>query len=483
MKLTFEHPVGIVRTLYKHSAITKALRAGQITEAVAASKPWYLRLTVEGKEKLFVLPANPKDAERAAKDLIKGQLTKPEAFTEFLRQKEAQRSLTLGTLAADWLAAGCPFNAVDQRRPAATATVRENLQRALPWWTDKPVATINHQTFEHYAAHRAPALRSVDLELSALSCLCQWAVFTSRITTNPFAKRRRFRKSEDVVHCHTKAPKTDEQFHQILGWLWSPEKTAYIQSNREQRTGQLDPYRFARHTHDWQQDVIAGGWFAMQALTGLRPGEIRFLQRTPPLDKSPTDLESLMPGTVYPDRIGQIRMKVQRLKRGQNPFVLLVPAAIEFLSAWRAWLAATQPDSTALFPLVTSDQTTLNRCLNRAVVALGLHHITPHGFRAFHTKVLRSDDLDDNTISSRLGQSTNGKLIRSTYGNPNDSLGGAQFDFLPEDTAPAWNLLQSCYGKTAASSGKMRQDTAATPTEPDQEVVICPATEPQQPPA
>jgi hypothetical protein len=61
-------------------------------------------------------------------------------------------------------------------------------------------------------------------------------------------------------------------------------------------------------------------------------------------------------------------------------------------------------------------------------------------------RVRRSQGADDATIAGELGQTTNGKLIRSTYGNPDDMHGGSLFDWLPEDDkhqpAPvAWAAL------------------------------------------
>jgi len=151
---------------------------------------------------------------------------------------------------------------------------------------------------------------------------------------------------------------------------------------------------------------------------------------------------SLASGVIFPDRAGKLRMKVHRLKHGQNPFVTLHPAVENFLSAWRTWLATAIPDEVRLFPLGTDDQTILNRALNSASSALGLPHFKPHGFgRAFYVKVRRSQGTDDSSIAGELGQTTNGDLIRSVYGDPDDLHGGALFDWLPEDHAPAWNLL------------------------------------------
>jgi hypothetical protein len=40
-----------------------------------------------------------------------------------------------------------------------------------------------------------------------------------------------------------------------------------------------------------------------------------------------------------------------------------------------------------------------------------------------------------------LGQSSNGALIRSTYGDPVDAVGGNAHDWLPKQGEPSWHLL------------------------------------------
>ncbi len=276
------------------------------------------------------------------------------------------------------------------------------------------LATITASTVEDFAGHRAPALRAADLELGSVSSLCAWAVLAGRIEKNPLAIRPTFAKVK--THCHEACPDDDETLHRVLAYLFDPASATILK--------------------------LAGGTLAFCALTGLRPGEPAFLLRLPPLVEPPPNTRQLEPGGLFRDRVGVLHMKVQRLKHGQNPFITLHPAAENFLSAWRAWLAVTLADEPRLFPLGTDDQTTLNRALNAASAALGFPHFKPHGFgRAFYVKVRRSQGADDATIAGELGQTTNGELIRSVYGDPQDLIGGQMFDWLPEDHAPAWELL------------------------------------------
>ena len=419
MKLEFNHK-GQDYTLAKHPVIARRLKLGQITPDQAANYPWYLRREIQGKERKFKLLAKDKDAIKMAKDTIDGHLKRPAEFSQFLAHRDARQSITIGALAKDWIAAGLPFRKTEPRTPEAAAIVLENLNRALPWWSSKHVATIDATLIEDYAGHRAPALRGADLELAALSCLCKWAAFSGTVDKNPFEKRPRFGKTKQ--HCHEACPEDDETLHRIIAYMF-------------------DPIRDGNHPNILTQSRLAGGTLAFCALTGLRPGEPALLRRLPPLGETPMNTRTLEPGTIFPDRAGQQRMKVERLKRGQNPFVTLHPAVISFLSAWRAWLAKTMPDAENLFPLGTHNQTTLNAALTRASEALKLPHFKPHAMRAYYVKVRRSQGEDDASIAGELGQTTQGDLIRSVYGDPQDLHGGQLFDWLPAKGEPAWALL------------------------------------------
>jgi integrase len=252
-------------------------------------------------------------------------------------------------------------------------------------------------------------------------------MLAGRIHSNPFSKRPRFATTKK--HRHEACTDDDEALHRVLAWLFASELHTQTYSTQEAGAN-------ARLL------VLAAGTIAWCALTGLRSGEPATLLRLPPLADCLTNTRNLLPGAISRDRQGVLRMIVTRNKHGQNPFVTIHPVAESFLCAWRAWLALYSSTEEHLFPLGTHDDTTLNRALNRASEALELPHYSPHGFgRAYYVKVRRSQGCDDSAIASDLGQTTNGELIRSTYGDPQDLVGGAFFDWLPADCAPAWNLL------------------------------------------
>ena len=85
----------------------------------------------------------------------------------------------------------------------------------------------------------------------------------------------------------------------------------------------------------------------------------------------------------------------------------------------------------------------LDRCvaarqISRAAAALGLHHITPHGYRTFSATKRRSDGLTDEKIAFELGQKTVAVLRHHYADAPDNWEGGKEISWLPDKGAPAW---------------------------------------------
>lgn len=412
---------GRLRRLTKHPTVKQALKKGTLTEAQAALKPWYLHLTLDGRERAFKLPATNRDALTAARDILNGRTSSPATFSAFVAAQSQRAGRTVGDLATEWATAGYPKTATKPRTSAAAARLASTLQRALTWWAPRRLDAITAATHAEFALHRmkhvrpgrATGRRSVDLELAALSSLFQWALTAQRAESNPFEKRESFVIRDDVRHCHAKTATNDQQLHALLAW--------FLQSAAAGRK-------------------TAGAALAFSALTGLRPGEVMLLRDVPALDKFPDHLPSLAPGTIYPMPDGTRRMRVQRLKGGQNPAVLVTPALDDFLAHWRPARPVLEDEQTPplLFPV---RQHHISNLLKEACTALQLPPITPHGMRAYYVKVRRSQGADDATIAVELGQSSNGALIRSVYGDPDDAVGGNLHDWLPAEGDPAWHQL------------------------------------------
>jgi integrase len=406
---------GRIRRLVKHSTVQSALKRGDITEAEARLKPWYLRLEIDGRDKSFALPASNRDALAAARDILNGRTSSPATFSAFVSAQAAKRGLTVGALADDWLALNCPKTANKPRTPQAAAQIAATLKRALDWWRPQRAADITPQLHNSYALHRMNSIqgtgrtgrRSVDIELAALSCLFQWAVTAGRVERNPFEVREQFVIRDEIEHCHAKTPANDQELARILGWFFTPIPNLPSPSSDR---------------------VVAGAALAFGALTGLRPGEVHQILDVPALQQFPADPARLAPGTIYPLPDGTRKLRVARLKHGQNPAVLVTPALADFLDHWHPPAGEAVP--APLFPV---RQDRVAELLDQACRELDLPHYTPHGMRAYYVKVRRSQGADDATIAVELGQRSNGDLIRSVYGDPQETVGGNLHDWLPAD--------------------------------------------------
>lgn len=338
--------------------------------------------------------------------------------------------LTVGQLAADWIVSGY---ARPNRRPRTTSQQRTQalfLGYALTWWSDRNAATITGPLLGDYAEWRrgnsrtgTTGDRSIDVELGVLSNLFQWAVAVGKVTGNPFARRPRFQDTSTIDHCHQFMPTSDEELHQLCGRLMADPQTA-----------------------------VHGAQLLFQAYTGLRPGEPGILRWDANYVAG-----QYQPGhrrTALYDGQQQELLAVGRLKRGQNPTVLVHPALRDFLKSWRVYCAANYPASPWWFPnphnhtepLIKPGASgrILNTPLNEAADHFKVGERHGHAMRAYHVRVLRSQGVLDATIAARLGQSGGARLIETIYGAPTDSFGDGRFDFLPspESQVPsAWTLL------------------------------------------
>jgi hypothetical protein len=469
VQITFEY-LGQIRTLNKHPEIQRQLNTGEITDTAARQTAWYLRVRLGDKRETFKLPADDAAAIKQAKEHLKSKDTTE--FSEFLKERAAKRACTLQELAIEWLANGLPDSAGHPRKEESTVSLSAFLEKALKWWGEKSPASVTPVMMRAYATARRNECRengrgtgdrSVDVELGALSCLCDWSLSLGKIAANPFATRPKFQRAKDVSHCHEFAPDSDEQWHQILNWFFTFE---YNRS--ETRHSKLPASNSKLRQQDDEYTLrlrICGAWLAFTGLTGIRPEEPQFLHRFQELTEAPGNPSKLAPGTVFVTRTGEKKMRVQRGKNGQNPFVTVTPVLQDFLDHWTRWLDSYLPTSNSafarhLFPdpqdqgtsiFDNGDFTPLIRRLTDACDALKISRMKPKGFgRAYYVRVRRSQGMDDSIIASELGQTTNGKLIRDTYGNPDDMAGGALFDWLPEIKVgqtcrsagvPAWHLL------------------------------------------
>jgi site-specific recombinase XerC len=299
----------------------------------------------------------------------------------------ARNRLTVNEVLDAYMEAGFP---TPKMKPKAPATVRRETMAMRPlrdyfgkraavtltladcdgyrdWRTAGGYVTTYTRKGETVTQRCKGGVRSVDLELIVLSNALRLAVRRQSLKANPLAGRQSYTDTTKIRHCRECAP-TPEGLAQIEHWLR------------------------VRGNHD-MADLVC-----FLAFTGLRIGEALRL-----------DWESV--------DWAQGVLHVQRLKRGYNPFVPMLPDLVELLRGMqkraRSHLLFPSPFNTEQ----SREQCGVNRRLAAACKALGLPHATPHGLRSYFVTQARQSGLTDAEIAMLIGDKTGPSIIASTYGD------------------------------------------------------------------
>jgi integrase len=349
-------------------------------------------------------------------------------YTEWLEEQASRATLTVATVAAKWIAAGCPWRGGTPRPEKARATQASTLERALAWWAEKNVAAINETTMNAYLAARRAAItrpgctgdRSAAIELITLHNCFDWAVGAGHCKADPFAARPRDRHA--VTHAADLAPASDEELHRLITRI------------------------AATPAH-----LVHAAQLMFQALTGLRSGEPGFLRVDAQFGPQP------VPGCrfqIRPDGIEREVISVARLKGGINPIVHVHPALESFLAAWLPLRAARWPGSPWYFPdpfdhdqpLIDPEdkRKRLETVLKAATTGLGLPKRNPHGMRAYYALVRSSQGVPAAIIAVELGQGTGPSLVVKRYTTAQTIFGSGHYDWQPSPESglrPAWETF------------------------------------------
>lgn len=122
-------------------------------------------------------------------------------------------------------------------------------------------------------------------------------------------------------------------------------------------------------------------------------------------------------------------VKVNREKRGVNPWIALIDDLKVLLTAMRrrrdAWQRETGLVSEYLFPSPfepnrTRDASAIRHRLTAACKALKIRHVTPHGLRSYYVTCCREAGLSDADIAMLIGDKTGPAIIALTYGDVRD---------------------------------------------------------------
>lgn len=313
-----------------------------------------------------------------------------------------EKMLTINDLLNEYVAAGYPSRGRIGRTKSPSAVEREQrfLKPVTHWWGNKNPASVTLADCDQYREWRNSGGwvterkqrdgttkktrtqggdTAVDHELDVLSCAFHFARRRGLVRQHPLIGRGKYVSASDVRHCREVAP-TREELHHIEQWL------------REKGEHEVS-------------DLVC-----FLAYSGLRIGEAL------PVRWSSVNWDEEV-------------IKVNREKRGVNPWIALIDDLKVLLTAMRqrrdAWQRETGLVSEYLFPSPFEpnrprDASAIRHRLTAACKALKIRHATPHGLRSYYVTCCREAGLSDADIAMLIGDKTGPAIIALTYGDVRD---------------------------------------------------------------
>jgi integrase len=259
--------------------------------------------------------------------------------------------------------------------------------------------------------------RSVDLELTILSNVFNFAVRRGTLERNPLWGRSRYSQASQIRHCREVAP-TPEGLMQIVHWL-------------------------RLRTEHEVADLVC-----FLAYSGLRIGEALRL-----------DWEAV-------DWAAKV-IHVKREKRGIMPWVPILPEMETLLRQMQQRTKSHLLFASPFKPEVPRDDSAVRHRVTAACKALGLGHVTPHGLRSYFVTQARQSGLSDAEIAMLIGDKSGPAIIALTYGDvrPDHLFKQAQrikFAVAPERSSPVNGSNGSSIGSSNTVPG-VSPDNSLTP--------------------
>lgn len=369
---------------------------------------FYHRPTINGKPTFRLLDVQTLTLARK----LKGKLDTNQTMFENGMEKDPYGAapVSVGELIEGYIKENCPLKSHQSRDGKQLAQELSRLNFVKPFWQHRQADQVKPKDCAAYFAARRGTVRAgctggraVDMELSTLTAVFNWAVFSGKLDVNPLANRPKFRDGKTVKHCRNFMPKDAAELHNLA--------RALFEDPRSEALG-------------WQ--------LLLEAMTGCRTSEILRLR---------WDAKEMEAG-----HIDASHLWLARCKDGINPFVEIHPAlaqTLEALRRWRVWREMT--DSPWFVPSYRNpghavESASLTHALKRVAPLISKAHRTSHGLRAYYVTVRRSMGISDAQIAAEIGDATGAAIISSTYGSvPTNWRGGAVMGWAVEE--PAWSAL------------------------------------------
>jgi integrase len=298
-----------------------------------------------------------------------------------------------------YTAAGFPTRKMQSKSPATIRNEEFFLNPIRAYFGDKVASAVTHADCDKYRDWRLSGgyvstfkvrgghprtmktkggNRSVDLELTVLSNVFNFAVRRNELKSNPFAGRGRYSVASDVRHCREVAP-TPEGLKKIEDWMRNGNENAVA-------------------------DLVC-----FLAYSGLRIGEA---------------LPLTWGAVNWDERI----IHVKREKRGVNPWVVITPTLETLLRQMKASATGELLFPSPFDPNKRRDASAVRHRITAACKKLNIGHVTPHGLRSYFVTSARQSGLTDAEIAALIGDKTGPAIIAHTYGDvrPNHLIAQAQ---------------------------------------------------------
>ena len=337
------------------------------------------------------------------------------------------------SLAQRYLDAGCPDSNNEHRHAAYCAGEKSAINWLVKFFGTWPVDRLSHADWPEYKKFRTAqmragctGLRAVDKDHQTLSNIFQYAMVNRMFPGNPFSQRyKHYQRADLIKTSRQRAPRSADDIHQVAGEL----------------LGKLVNE--------------AAGWLTLFAMfTGCRISELLRLR----VDARHPGPDRYDPG--YIEQCAGDEPKFSRFflhlgkrsKNGINPQVVIGPEFQAMLAAFQNWHQQRWPECASYFPndrgVAALDRFTARRQIARAAANLGLHHITPHGYRSFYGSKRRSEGINDAQIAWEMGDKSI-VVVQNNYATaPESWTGGKVIGWLPKSGNPAWtDWLPDNFGK------------------------------------
>jgi integrase len=317
---------------------------------------------------------------------------------------------TVGEMLDAYATAGYLTEDGEKRTGAMLEMEVRNCKKLKPFWDAVRIEKVRRSKMIKYkdwrlknTAHGHKGRKATDYDLQTLSNAAKWAISIDRLIVNPFAERPKFQKGKLVKHCRIFCPDDADELHDAAELLMQHPKS-----------------------------VVLGFNLLLESYTGLRGDELHYW--------GTAEFGNLTQDGKY--------VKVWRDKNQHlvNPYVELNPGLEATMAAFENWKQKVHPQCKKFLPSPYGDaisEDALSHALLRISPQLK-KKLTPHGAgRAFYVLMLRSWGFSDEEISHKIGHTSGGLTIKTTYGGVprNWRTNAPKLSWLPVNRKPAWESL------------------------------------------